>query len=240
LKADGSVPEASGTHQRILDTAERLFADHGYNGVSLRQLTREAEVNLAAVNYHFGSKEGLLRAVYDRRAGPLNAERHQLLDCCEVAIKRGEPNVEAILEAYIGPMLRLSRASTGGRLFTKLVSTDSVDPTPEVRRIGRALYDDVGRRWADLLARACPWLSPEDLFWRLTAAFGAMFYASANNGRVERVVPTRPSSTAAPDALEHIIPFLAAGFLAPPAPSARTGKTRKKERKIGTPERTSP
>ncbi|MFH5926310.1 TetR/AcrR family transcriptional regulator [Roseomonas xinghualingensis] len=239
MTADEVAQEISGTQLRILDTAERLFADHGYNGVSLRQLTQEAEVNLAAVNYYFGSKEGLLRAVYSRRAGPLNSERHHLLDGCEIAMQRGEVNVEAILEAYIGPMVRLSRASEGGRLFTKLVSIDSVDPTTAVRSIGKALYDDVGRRWASLLARACPWLSPEDLFWRMTAAFGAMFYASANNGRVERVVPTHPSSTAAPDALEHLIPFLAAGFLAPPAPSTKKGKLIKKERKSGTPARNS-
>ena len=94
------------TKIRILDAAESLFAEHGFAATSLRAITRHANVNLAAVHYHFGSKEGLVEAVFSRRLGPLNQERLELLDAVEA--RGGE--LEDVLRALIGPALRLSRA----------------------------------------------------------------------------------------------------------------------------------
>src|SRR5437867_6100600 len=92
--------------ERILDVAERLFAERGFAATSLRNITAEAAVNLAAVHYHFGSKDELIEAVFARRLGPLNRERLRLLEACRAAAGGGSPSVEELLEALIAPALR--------------------------------------------------------------------------------------------------------------------------------------
>src|SRR5574340_767840 len=103
---------SAGTKDRILDAAERLFAEHGFNGTSLRMITAAADVNLAAVNYHFRSKETLIEAVYKRRIGPANEKRLRMLDEYEAAAGDGAVPVENILRALVAPMLEL-RADAG-------------------------------------------------------------------------------------------------------------------------------
>src|SRR5215472_7846744 len=102
------VTEAAGdTKSRLLGVAERLFADQGFDGVSVRQLTAAAGVNLAAVNYHFGSKEGLLSAIFEQRCRPMNEERlRRLSDCAEHAHR--PPMLEQIIAAFIAPALASS------------------------------------------------------------------------------------------------------------------------------------
>src|SRR5712664_2775130 len=110
------------TKTRILDAAELLFMEHGFEATSLRQLTSAAGVNLAAVNYHFGSKEELFQAVLTRRLDPMNQERIDLLD--RVAREAGgkAPTCEKILFAMLIPALRLARdEKRGGKNFLKVL-----------------------------------------------------------------------------------------------------------------------
>src|SRR5579871_5345079 len=97
------------TKDRILDTAERLFARDGFEATSLRAITAEAGVNLAAVNYHFQSKEALVRAVIGRRMGPVNEKRLAMLDACETAAGDGPLPLEGVLEAFVRPVLEIAR-----------------------------------------------------------------------------------------------------------------------------------
>src|SRR4051794_35642871 len=108
---------STSTRARLLDVAEQQFADHGYAGASLRAIISAAKVNLAAVHYYFRSKEGLLEAVLLRRAGPLNGERLRLLEAIDA--KRSHPEViDEIIDAFVGPSMRLVRDSRGeGKLF---------------------------------------------------------------------------------------------------------------------------
>ena len=109
------------TRERILDAAEDLFAEQGF-ATSLRSITASAEVNLAAVNYHFGSKEALIQEVFARRLGPLNAERLRLLDTIEAG---SDIRLERIVEAFVGPALRMSHNPRGAvfmRLFGHTLS----------------------------------------------------------------------------------------------------------------------
>src|SRR5205807_225879 len=105
-----SVEPRTDTKQRILDSAERLFAEHGFEGTSLRAIIADAKVNLAAIHYHYHSKEALLDAVILRRLAPVNRERLELLDACEQA---GPPSLEAVLEAFLAPAFRLGRDPNG-------------------------------------------------------------------------------------------------------------------------------
>jgi len=94
----------SDTKERILDAAERLFADHGFPATSMRDITQEAGVNLAAVNYHFGSKEALMIAVLDRSTAPVNRARLEQLDALEAAAGDAPVETEQIVRAFLTPL----------------------------------------------------------------------------------------------------------------------------------------
>ena len=101
------------TRQRILDAAEKLFARHGFESTSLRSIIASAGVNLAAIHYHFRSKEGLIGAVIERRFAPVNDERLRLLAEYESQADGRVPLVEEILEAFLAPMLRVGLLDSG-------------------------------------------------------------------------------------------------------------------------------
>jgi AcrR family transcriptional regulator len=201
--------------ERLLDAAESLFAEHGYNGVSLRVITTRAGVNIGAANYYFRSKEGLFRAVFARRVGPMSAERQRLLEECVARADGRPPPIEEVLEAFIAPAIRIT-ASPQAEAFKKLSGRISTDPSPEVRRTVYELYDEIAARFVDVLRQACPHLSREDLFWRLACIYGAMMYVRADSGRLQRLLGDNLVMTNSEAALHHIIPFLAAGMRLPP------------------------
>src|SRR5690606_29578115 len=204
------------TRERILEVAERLFAEKGYHGVSLRSITAAAAVNMAAVHYYFRTKEGLLRAIFEHRAGPLTAERKKaLLKALEEA-GDGQPDIRKMLAAFIGPGIRLI-ISQEGDVFNRLSAICSVDPDPNVRNVVFAVHDDVAQMFVDALRRSCPDIDGTTLFVKLQCVFGSMMYIRADNGRVDRLV--RPSEAQHahqnPDEiLEHLLDFLTAGMQA--------------------------
>src|SRR5216684_352182 len=116
-----ATPSKSDTKQRILDSAERLFAENGFDSTSLRTIIADAQVNLAAIHYHLHSKEALLDAVILRRLEPINRRRLEMLDTCEQPA-----SLEAIIEAFLGPAFRVALGRDGasfaklmGRIFTE-------------------------------------------------------------------------------------------------------------------------
>src|SRR5262245_64123957 len=128
-----SVKPPHETRTRILDAAEELFMQHGFEGTSMRQLTAKAEVNLAAVNYHFGSKDALIEAVFRRRLDPMNAARIAALDEIEAA---ASPTTEAIIRAFVGPSLRMMEdAKGGGRNFIRLLGRTYTEPAKGIRQL---------------------------------------------------------------------------------------------------------
>ncbi|MBX6317880.1 TetR/AcrR family transcriptional regulator [Pigmentiphaga sp.] len=212
------TPDAASTRARILDVAERLFAEHGYNGVSLRTITATAGVNMAAVHYYFRTKEGLLRAIFEARAGRMNEERRALLQACCPADPAARPNVRAVLEAFIGPGMRLGQTEQGA-WFNRLSAICSVEPDPAVKNIVFGVHDDVARLFVDLLARACPHLSREELYVRLQCIYGSMMYIRADNGRVARLMPDVKAAPVSEEGvaqtLSRMLDFMAAGLEAP-------------------------
>src|ERR1700676_2745157 len=108
------------TKQRILDSAERLFADRGFEATSLRSIIADAKVNLAAVHYHYHSKDALLDAVILRRVSPVNRERLRMLDDCERIAEGTAPSLESVLEAFLGPPFRLG-SDPSSKTFLRLI-----------------------------------------------------------------------------------------------------------------------
>ena len=116
-----SIKPPHETRTRILDAAEELFMQHGFEGTSMRTLTAKASVNLAAVNYHFGSKDALIEAVFRRRLDPMNAARIAELDRLETA-PASAPSSEAIIRAFLRASLAMVEdAKSGGRNFIRLL-----------------------------------------------------------------------------------------------------------------------
>jgi AcrR family transcriptional regulator len=166
--------QAGDTKARILDAAETLFIESGYEAMSLRQITSRAEVNLAAVNYHFGSKESLIHSMLSRRLDRLNHERLKLLDRFD-AMLGARLTCEHVLGAMFIPALRLSRdPRVGGKAFLRLLGRAYTDPSSFIRDFLNGHYASVSVRFFDAFQRALPHLPREELGWRLHFAIGAL------------------------------------------------------------------
>lgn len=175
------------TRQRILDTAERLFAEQGFHVTTLRQITSEAGVNLAAVNYHHGSKDALILAVFQRRLDDLNSERLTRLE--QALSASNPPQLERILEAFIYPALLLSSSSSGddGRFMRLLMRAWSENATQLHGKIARQ-YSHVMRAFANAVCQALD-ARPVDLRQQLDFLIGALTYTMAET-RAEQVEQT--------------------------------------------------
>ena len=167
------------TKERILNAAEELFAQQGYAATSLRAITGLAKVNLAAVNYHFGSKEALLAAVIERRLLPLNRERSARLDAVlDDAARQGRrPDVDATLRAFIEPTLAYGRSGPGAKNFIVLVGRALADPDETARSVFIHHIRPLVIQLRDTLCAALPELSPELIFLRLHFILGSMGHA---------------------------------------------------------------
>ena len=156
------------TKTLILDVAERRFARLGLARTSLRHIITEAGVNLAAVNYHFGSRQGLIHAVFSRRVVPMNRERLRLLQGFEERAADRNVSVEQILEAFIRPVVRMSRdRRRGGADFIRLMGRTFSEPDQLLQDFFQELFGDVLQRFTGALRRALPDLSAADMFWRI-------------------------------------------------------------------------
>ena len=211
---------------RILDAAEQLFMEHGFEATSLRQLTAAADVNLAAVNYHFGSKEELFQAVLTRRLDPMNQERIELLEKLERDAGARGLTCEKILSAMLIPALRLARDERrGGKNFLRLLGRAYADPAPFIRHFLSQQYAEMIGRYKEAFHKVLPHLSRQELSWRLHFVMGALSYTLAGTDALRLFAQLAPAEKDNDELLlQRLAPFLAAGLKAPPL-----GDTRKLE-----------
>ena len=199
------------TKERILSAAEELFARHGFAGASLRAVTATANVNLAAVNYHFGSKENLINEVFRRRLDQLTETR---LNALKAAKQRPDPSLEGILVAFVEPAFELTRDHQGGAAFMRVLARAYAEHDQRLRKFLSDNYGQVLREFAKALAPSLPQLGKEELYWRMDFVAGALTYAMADFGLIRR--PAGMSEKTHCDrAAEHLIRFAAAGLRAP-------------------------
>jgi AcrR family transcriptional regulator len=201
------------TKAAVLAAAERLFALHGFQSVSVRDITSLAGVNLASINYHFGSKDALLFEIFRRRTAELNRERARMLH--EAAARHaGKPPVRAILTALFAPPLRWSSPEHERRIAVQFIIRARSEGTEAMREV---LSTDVShlRRFADALIDAVPNLPPETIYWRLHFALGMLHnnrFAEFDRLHILSDGATRESDTEA--LLQRMVDFAEAGFLA--------------------------
>lgn len=196
------------TKDRILGAAEELFALHGFLGTSLRQVTSRADVNIAAVNYHFGSKENLINEVFRRRMDDMSRQR---LGQLEQACRSQPPELEAILAAFVEPALAVARDRQGGAAFIRVVARAYAEKNDGLRQFLSEQYGHVPREFARAIAQAVPHLDKEQLYWRLDFLSGALTYAMSDFGLIKR--PAGVSEAAhRKRAADELIRFAAAGI----------------------------
>jgi AcrR family transcriptional regulator len=200
------------TRDRILDAAEKLFALCGIGETSLRAITTEAGTNLASVNYHFGSKEALIQAVFARRLGPLNLERLELLDKVECNDDSPAPCLEQILCAFVTPALRL-RHQEGGENFMRLFGRLHAEPGELAMGVFKQ-FDEIFRRFTNAIGHALPELSGTALLWRFFFTIGALTMPLV----CPEVIRKKSDGLCVPEDAEgissHLVTFLAAGLRA--------------------------
>ncbi len=196
------------TKDRILGAAEELFAQFGFSGTSLRQVTSRADVNIAAVNYHFGSKENLVNEVFRRRMDGMSADR---LSALKAAVDQSPDELEPILAAFVEPALALAQDRHGGGAFVRVVARAYAEKNDSLRKFLSDHYGHVLRDFAKAIATCVPSLSKEELYWRLDFLAGALTYAMADFGLIKR--PAGVSEKAHRErAARELIRFAAAGF----------------------------
>lgn len=202
------------TKDRILAAAEELFARTGVARTSLRAITALARVNLAAVNYHFGSKEGLVEEVYRRRLEPLNRARLANLERLER--RRRKPTLEEILEAFMSPVASLARdPAQGGPTVMRLLGQTHAEAEAPYKSYFAGEYKRVLDRYHAALCRVLPEIPPEDVRWRLQFLVGALTYPVAERQLVELVSGESMSPDNVSQVVHRLLPFVAAGFRAP-------------------------
>lgn len=201
---------SASTKERILTAAEALFAQRGFEGASLRQLTAAAGVNLAAVNYHFGSKDHLVEQVFKRRLDQLNARR---LAALKQVSGQPETTLEDVLAAFIRPALDLSHDGGGG-LFMRVLARAFAEHDDDLRKFLSENYGHVMRQFTAEFARLLPGLSKEELYWRIDLVTGALTHAMSGFGIIQRKSDVSETVHREQTA-EHLIRFAASGLRAP-------------------------
>lgn len=214
--------EATGsneTNARILDVAERLFMEHGYEGTSTRMVTSEAKVNLAAVNYHFGSKEALMQAVLRRRLAFLNQERLRVLDEAERVAAGAPLKPSQIVDGFFGTLLRMAEDdSKGGRTFQRLIGRTLTEPATFIRTFLAEEYADVMDRYKAALFKALPDVPKAEIVWRFHFMLGATSYAIAGTDSLQLVTDmaiNEDESVQSHKLLPRLMSFLLGGLRAP-------------------------
>lgn len=198
------------TKDRILHAAEELFAQQGFASTSLRQVTSRADVNIAAVNYHFGSKDNLVNEVFRRRMDEMSAER---LKALRQAVQTRPGELEPVLAAFVEPALAMARDRHGGGAFIRVIARAYAESNDSLRKFLSDQYGHVLRDFARAIDACVPGLGKETLYRRLDFLAGALTYAMADFGLIKRPAGVS-EATHRERAAKALIRFAAAGFKA--------------------------
>ena len=198
------------TKDRILHAAEELFAAQGFATTSLRQVTSRADVNIAAVNYHFGSKDNLVNEVFRRRMDEMSAER---LAALKTAVDKHPGELEPVLAAFVEPALAMAQDRHGGGAFIRVIARAYAESNDSLRKFLSDQYGHVLRDFAKAIDACVPGLGKEELYRRLDFLSGALTYAMADFGLINR--PSGVSEATHRQRAAHaLIRFAAAGLQA--------------------------
>jgi len=214
-------PPESGTRTQLLDAAERLFAAHGIESVSVRDIIRAAGANLGAINYHFGTRQALVVAVFERRLTPLDRARLEMLDAFENQPR--PPTLDQILTAFIRPaLLQAADPAQGGTAVARLLGRSLGEPNPALTKVLRRHFKPLVLRFDAAIGRALPSLPRRELMCRMHLIVGALHHELMVMDRPPPPQLRRLLSLASIE--KRLVAFAAAGLRATGSdlPAART------------------
>ena len=216
--AETQTQAPAATRTRILKTAERLFAEHGFDTVSLRHITTEAEVNLASVNYHFGSKEALVHEVIANRIGPINDERLRILSAAEET-QRGALPIETVIGAFVDPVVEaIEESAHSDAILGRLIARILGEHDERFQEIFVDQFPEIVSRFTGALSAALPSFPHAVLTFRLLFTAGALCQALLYHDLVGKFIEGAPKTDLA-TVRDQMIPYMTAGMSAP-APTA--------------------
>ncbi len=211
LKKKGSVSDK--TRRRIIRAAEKIFARGGYRAMTLREVTHEARVNLAAVNYHFGSKSNLMRSMIRERFDPINQERLRLLDA---AIEQHHPApvpLEDIFDALFGPLFTgVGDAPVNDSTLTNMIGRALTEPADFMRNLHKEFFAELSMRFIGEIHRSCPELSQEDLQYRFFLSVSTMLGTVIEQVRLEGISGGKLDGSNLDKILSELTAYVVAGF----------------------------
>ncbi|MEQ4616869.1 MAG: TetR/AcrR family transcriptional regulator [Corticimicrobacter sp.] len=214
-----TTPQAASTPDAILQAAETLFARQGHEATSMRQITTLAGVNLAAVNYHFGSKEGLVQAVLRRRLAALNQERLRLLENLEGQAQASGQAVKPsqIVDAFFGTLIRMARQDRAG--IWPLLERSMTEPTAFIRTLFAQESADVLERYKQAFHKALPGVPQDEIVWRFQFMLGASSFALTGTEELRAVMGWQSNAEDPAEDERQLLPrlmrFLLGGLRAP-------------------------
>ena len=196
--------------ERLLTAAERLFAKRGYHGVSIRDITDAAKVDVALVNYHFGTKRALLTRVFERRAEVLNRERLERLEAVRIHAG-GTLELESVVNAFMEPLIqRSAHGGRGWKAYFALVA--QVNNSPELSVLMTRHFDPVVHKFIQVLREALPGANPRDVYWGYHFLTGALTLTFAETKRLDKLSEGLCRSSDLDAVRDRFAPFMAAGF----------------------------
>jgi AcrR family transcriptional regulator len=209
---DMNFPE-SGSKRRLLDAAEQLFAEKGFEAVSVRDITGLAKTNVAAVNYHFGSREALLSMAMMRYMAPVTQERLARLESIEKKWSGKAAPLEEIIDALVRPLVsQVKKSELSERLFYKLIGRIFAQQTEDLPAPIEEQLRHVIDRFTRSFAKALPAVSGEDLVWRMHFLAGGMIHMLTHQDMLNRITSGSSGAPSMEATLSRFIRFAAAGL----------------------------
>lgn len=202
---------AAATRTRIVVAAEVEFADHGFDGVSVRQIALRADVPVALINYHFGSKEGLYRAIFEMRAPMIIDQRVAGLRLAEMETDT-ERKVEMIVKAVLVPNLHM-RSTEKNSAYSRILAREVSDPKSHNRKVVSEFFDPIAYKVLEALHRALPDRTVEEINWGYQAMLGVMVYTMADTGRISRLSGGRCDPEDELTTATHLVALMKAALL---------------------------
>jgi AcrR family transcriptional regulator len=199
--------EMTGTKLALIEAASGLFAEKGFEVVSVREITGRAGANVASVKYHFGSREGLIDAVVARMVTPVNEERLRRLDALE------DHSVRALLVAFFEPLFsQIQSSPLSEKLFVKLMGRVVGDRPYEFSDEVMGQFREVAGRYVPAFMKACSGLSSEDVFWRIHFSYGVLSNTLMHGDLLKKISEGKVGDEDISTTLNRVIDFCEAGF----------------------------
>jgi len=211
IKATKAKPS---TRKRLIEATAHLFSLHGYNGLTMRSVAKEAKANLAAASYHFGSKDALVLEMLRERIQPINARRLELLNQAKLQQPGIPLSVHQIFHSLIFPIGEEISKSTNSRCsLAQLVARTFTEPTDFIERMHQRFFAQISQTYHAELSATYPHCPPEEIYWHLHLSVAAMLGALAQHRRLEDFTQGHCNEGEVEKMIDRLIEFISEGFI---------------------------